>query len=837
LFVLVQEILQETEPDLTSSFSRAVTLKSSSWRKMELKKRLIALFPLDRLVRWYLRSSGKEYLIRFLDGLAHLGRPSSVFFPPELFEQGLSLVLSGLNNTLSIQSNPHWVWPYWVERQQDPEGAEFVPTGVNLVMGNLTRRNWTSIGIRGSRQEAMVDPVGMVTLEPFGWSLLPFLKRQGQSFVPPRLEKQAVQRLKGENQPTVITEYRTNPDLLWEFEAQALLTHGEEMVALTQRVKNQGTDPITLTLGFALRPYNPLTIGHINKIKYKNRLWRINRRPALLVLNEPDRILASTGERIDPLLQQGDLPQIGQLRSKTGLLMGQAEFDLVLEPGEEKEICAVAPVAKRDLGPERRFAHLDLPTLEKARSASEGFWRQNLLRGLQLQFPEPALQTAFEAVKNHLHVFDDQDRFTAGTFFYHFHWLRDSAFLALAFENLGWTVEVAAKVPGYLQLQTKEGFFRSQDGEWDGAGQALLTLVRHFLRKGDKEGLKANFAALYKGALWIEKTRNLTNEGQAPHAGMLPAGISAEHFGPNDHYFWDNFWALAGLKALARAAQWLGKTKEEGLLKEEATLYQERLSQIIAIAVSETPQKGLPCSPYRPLDTAAIGNLVALYPLDLVSPFEPWVGPTLDYLWENNLRQGLFYQKIIHTGLNAYLSAQLAQAFLARGDERVWVILEALLEKGGPTHVWPEAIHPRTQGGCMGDGDHGWAAAEFVNLCRNLCVKEQQGELLLGLGLRPQWFTGEQTLTVTEAPTDFGTLSYGLKVSFDQIEVQWEQRPGPAVRAARVFLVLPQNIVEGPKWGVSKVRIALEGTQGVLRLERIGPSAPFQSQSSQPKVS
>jgi Zn-finger nucleic acid-binding protein len=31
----------------------------------------------------------------------------------------------------------------------------------------------------------------------------------------------------------------------------------------------------------------------------------------------------------------------------------------------------------------------------------------------------------------------------------------------------------------------------------------------------------------------------------------LPPGFSAEHLGPNDYYYWDNFWALAGLKAAA----------------------------------------------------------------------------------------------------------------------------------------------------------------------------------------------------------------------------------------------------------------------------------------------
>jgi len=787
---------------------------------MSLKKKIFSFFPLDRLVRWYLRTSGKEYLIRFIDGLSNLGRPSSVFFPPELFEQGLSLVLSGLNNTLSIQSNPHWVWPLWVERQQDPDGEAFIPTGVNLVMGNLSRRDWTAIGIRGSQKEGMVDPVGMVTSQPFGWSVLPFLQFQGESYLPPRLEKKTKQRLRNQTDPVVITEYNVSPNLGWECEAQALLTGGEELICLTQRLQNRSKETLKVTVGFGLRPYNMLTIGHINKIKFKNRLWRINKKPALLLPTEPDRCLASGGERQDPILGSQEMPQVTKLRRRSGLLIGQAEYDYRLAPGDEVELVAVIPMGKQSMGQNNQFATLSLKALKKAKYQATEFWQKNNRRGIQLTLPDVAFQEAFGAVKNHLHVYDDGDHFTAGTFFYHFQWLRDSAYLALAFENMGFAEDVDPKVAGFLSLQTKEGFFRSQDGEWDGAGQAITTLVRHFLRSGDTKGLEQHFPALYKGALWIEEARQETKDGQAPHAGLLPAGISAEHFGPNDHYFWDNFWGLAALRDLSKAAQMIGRNQTHKTLEQLAEGYQERLAQVMGEACQSNPEQGLPCSIYRPLDTAAIGTLVSLWPLDLFSPFDPWVGPTLDYLWENNLRDGLFYQKIIHTGLNVYLSAQLAEAFLARGDQRAWVILASILAHGGPTHVWPEAIHPQAHGGCMGDGDHGWAAAEFVNLVRNLLVKEQENELLLGLGIRSEWLEPGKRIELQDAPTDFGILSYELIGSIEHLEIKWELKRGPGHSPTALFLLLPKGSVEADRWGIDKVRVALDGDVGRLKIGR-----------------
>ncbi len=112
---------------------------------------------LERILSAYLRWRDMGHLVPFLEGLTHLGRPSTVLVPSELLEQGAAILLSGLNNTMAIQSNHDWVWPLWVERQADPSGGEFIPTAINLIMTNLTCRNWTSVGLEDSpREEAAV---------------------------------------------------------------------------------------------------------------------------------------------------------------------------------------------------------------------------------------------------------------------------------------------------------------------------------------------------------------------------------------------------------------------------------------------------------------------------------------------------------------------------------------------------------------------------------------------------------------------------------------------------------------------------------------------------------
>jgi hypothetical protein len=95
--------------------------------------------------------------------------------------------------------------------------------------------------------------------------------------------------------------------------------------------------------------------------------------------------------------------------------------------------------------------------------------------------------------------------------------------------------------------QGLDGYFKSQQGDWDSNGQ-VLWLMEQFCRITGR-GLNDDLvSALRKGGEWILEKR-LPDDGLSPHAGLMPAGFSAEHLGHNDYYFWDDFWSVAGLTA------------------------------------------------------------------------------------------------------------------------------------------------------------------------------------------------------------------------------------------------------------------------------------------------
>jgi len=62
-------------------------------------------------------------------------------------------------------------------------------------------------------------------------------------------------------------------------------------------------------------------------------------------------------------------------------------------------------------------------------------------------------------------------------------------------------------------------------------------------------------------------------------------------------------------------------------------------------------------------------------------------------------------------------------------DPRFHELMTTVADLASPTGQWPEAIHPLTHGGCMGDGQHVWAAAEWLMIVRHCFVREEGDHL------------------------------------------------------------------------------------------------------------
>ena len=748
----------------------------------------------NRGIAFVLRLFGRGHWNPFLRALSNLGRPAPVFFPPELLDQGFSLALTGITNTFAFQSHASWALPWWAEQQVHPDSASFIPTGVNVLTANLTHRNWVTLGLAGAPWKAMVDPCGMLTPKAFGPSWMPSVTLEGQTWIPSRLEvAQLDQSLRDGWQNRVITRYGVHDALAWNSEAMAFRDGDRDWVRWTHTLAWKGDDSVELGFSLGLRPYNALCLGPIFRSRLRNRSWSVNHQAALVLPCEPDTVWFGK-ERVDPFLDEPPPEPAVRGRSRSGWLAGVARWNLRLEPGQTwtLESFALIPAHDRRL----RWRSLDVEGLSASATSEAATW-EDRTAPLGLTLANQELQTLVTALSHRLPVFDNGSHFAPGAFFYNHPWIRDSTFLAMAHDLWGLHGAVTTKETAWMRTQTRAGDFRSHSGEWDGTGQTLFTWATHALTTRSVGVLARNWRSLGRGARWVARTRRRERNPTSPRAGLLPAGLSAEHFGPNDHYLWDNFWCLAGLERLQLAlSRWeeapAGARRLVEWLASETSTYRADL-QLHITRLMERHGGLLPSSPYRHPDAACIGTLVALAPLDLALGPETshWARANANFLMDHWVRNGIFFQPIVHTGGNAYLTAQLARALQCLGDARWLGLLEGIVVHASPAWTWPEAIHPRTGGGCMGDGDHGWACADVLSLVRQALVREQAGCLLL-LPNAPEAWWAMGSVALTEAPTPAGRVTFSLVPGDDGRHILiWERHRTALQPPWPLMLVLP----------------------------------------------
>ena len=166
-----------------------------------------------------------------------------------------------------------------------------------------------------------------------------------------------------------------------------------------------------------------------------------------------------------------------------------------------------------------------------------------------------------------------------------------------------------------------------------------------------------------------------------------------------------------------------------------------------------------------------MGSLVADYPLQITKPADSKIMKTIELLEQTSFYEGAFFQNMIHSGVNIYLTLAIAQSLLRAGDKGYKDLIYKVTELASSTGQWPEAIHPQTKGGCMGDGQHGWASAEWIMMIRNLFVREEKNEIIIGSGIFAEWIETGKKISFGPTPVPGGKVRVAVVKDGDGISV------------------------------------------------------------------
>lgn len=753
------------------------------------------------VLRWFAQRWGLGRADPYITALSGLARTPEVAFPKELVPMIATQSARALLAAQVFQAGPHWVWPYWVERQLDPRDPAYLPRAMCPLWHNLTHRNWTAIGVPDGLHEGVVDPRGLLMAQRGAWSLdTAVLLPGGEEHAPSKL-KEGYEQSMAPDMPLVVGRFRAGPLEVTQ-RAWAERMGAAQMARFTVTLKALERVPEGW-VAISLRPYNPEGPAVVHRIDASKDGWVVDGAHAVVLEGDADRMTLSSFWEGDALFtdEEDTLPFV---ECEAGQASAAAFWRLDLQPGEERVVQAAAfidPLEANAQTASQVRAMLSAQPEDEGGPSREvrSRWREKRHEGARVELPDRELQRVFEQAHTTLLVLDDVDSIKPGPFTYHQHWFRDSAYLVTALARLGHRTAARQKLSDYNARQDKDGFYRSQEGEWDSNGQAIWTLVEHDKLFADDKLLKENWAAIERGARWIAAKRR---EGARPPgaAGLLPAGISAEHLGPHDYYFWDDFWGVAGLRAAAYAAKRLGLEGTARAFSDEAELFLGEIELALDFARKRNGRRAMPAAPQRRFDAGMIGNVAAVYPLEIFEPRDERVVDTLRVLEERFFVDDAFLQAMVHSGYNPYLTLQCAQVYLAQRDrENAWRLLRRIQALASPTGTWPEAVHPITLGGCMGDGCHGWSAAELVLFVRNALLVEENERLVITPIFPDEWRRG---VGASDMPTHFGRCS--LSVEGDDsgalsLRLSLEERRRPEAIVWRLPASASSVVVDGER--------------------------------------
>lgn len=704
---------------------------------------------------------------RLLRATSRLGVPGALPGPPQLLPAGARVLAQGYLNRFSMPLLREWLLPAWMRSQSDPASPLFTPRSVVNLMVNQTERNWTALGIPGHDHpvESIVDRWGLLTPVPGGPSLDWWVDLDGTAgTMAAGLQAEVLQRLQGDL-PVVLTAYEAN-GLRVSSEAWMLPLPEGDWAAMQVVLFNIADVRLKGTFSFALRPYSPEGISPIYSIAYDGATLVADGRPGPVTWPAPEGWALSN-------LQGGDLFYAGKeasnqerlLLDRRGFAHGVLRYSFNIEPWEEAEFLAFVPVRRRSPAAQNGSSRLfSVPQMEmkqpdtlyysRAKAATTLAWRELLDSGMLISLPHRDLQASWEANRAHLFALHDGSVITPGPDLYHSFWLRDAAYMVYALSICGYTEAAAQLLRGFLAWQRRTGAFVSHNGEWDGTGQVLWAMERHLALHPDPDVLQEMLPAARRAR------RRIVRMLQASDDGLMPPGISSEHLGPPDRYYWDSLWSLAGLVA---ADKLLGSGPES--ISEPVSRLNKSLTAAFKNDAAALGGYVIPAAPGRKVDVGTVGSLVGWFPLNVLpsSDDEPYGPSTLRALEEATFYDGALFVNTGHSGWGTYLNMRIAGCRIALGLDGGWELMKWLLARASPTYNWPEAIHPHSGGGSAGDGHHGWASAEWLMLVRAMLLDDsEEGALAIAPCLPVEWLQTPGSISVDKAPTRFGSVSYTL---------------------------------------------------------------------------
>jgi hypothetical protein len=621
---------------------------------------------------------------------------------------------------------------------------------------------WTPFGTSSGIHCALMNEDGMVEVDQGSFSIEPMLWIGGRLFT------WADVTLRQE----LLEEWMPVPSVSWEAGDWRLRMQAQTTLSGVPRVRYQFenlTDrKISARLFVLLRPFQVTppwqsfrNLGGVSRIH--DLAWR----EGAVRVNEATLIMpAIAAGAIEPMgfgalpfddgflpahLASGALPPQTDTHDPFGFATGALGFELSPQAHERAEIVvSCRPVAAAPSVGE--------PAFEWGTRLPSAQWAGN-------GWMKDAVHAALTATA-HILVTRSGPALQPGPRRYTRSWIRDGAMMSAALLRMGHAQEVREFIRWYAPHQRADGFVPccvdAEGTDWlvehDSHGE-LLALIADYYR------FTADDALLTESWAFIERAVGCI-EGLLGEDGLLPISVSHEgYLAQPVHSYWDDFWALRGLRDAADLAKSAGhEASAQRWLRSSARL----AASLFASIETTRAQRKLDFIPgsieWADFDPTATAN--AIYLFDVPDGLNrPAVERTFDkYLADWRGKRSGASASSNYTPYEIRIIGALVR--LGRRDAALELLRFFLSDRRPqPWNQWPEiAWRDHKAPAHVGDLPHTWIAAEYVLAVRSLLAYEREADqsLVLAAGLAPEWIEGPG-VQVNRMPTLYGALSYSLR--------------------------------------------------------------------------
>ena len=480
-----------------------------------------------------------------------------------------------------------------------------------------------------------------------------------------------------------------------------------------------------------------------------------------------------------------------------------AAYTVTLAPGESRSLDFLMPLEPVLAGtPE--FAKLGAASFGDAHREVVAFWHGMLGRGMAIELPETKTSDTFRASLVYsllvLNVVDGQFVQTVNQFQYHRFYLRDSADFVRMYDATGYS-DIAEQVLSlFPSRQEPDGNFLSQPGQYDGWGEALWAFGEHYRRTRDLRFAERVYPLAVRAVDWLIKAR------AADPLHIIPMSDVKDNEHVAAHLTGYNFLALDGLKSAIELAQATRHADDARRFQKEYDDYRASFFRLLDTATQENGGYIPPSLDSKGWKGTDWGNLLAVTPEPVLDAHDPRVTETLRHV-QARYQEGIATYTEPDDGqfLHHYLTIKNTLTELVRGDdEQVIREFYAELLHTSSTHAGFEySIRPWGSRDFEGNlAPHGWFAADYRNLLRNMMVREEGDTLHLLSAVSPEWIAKGKSIRVERAPSYFGPVDFALEMP----------EAGSAVLHLHTsFQVPPQKLVMHLPWFMEASYIAADG--------------------------